>query len=91
MSNAKLIAELEDEAHLHGGSMRKYCSNDERLMSEIAQKNGWTEGYRNSQNHLTMIHPSGLKYPLPRTAKNKHVLKRVERQMRQMVENHEVV
>lgn len=71
--------------------MRKYHSNEEKQMSEMAQQNGWQEGPRNSQNHLTMIHPTGLKYPLPRTAKNKHVLKRVERQMRQMVEKHEVV
>lgn len=64
----------------------KYQSHDERAMAETAMENGWTVGGRNAQTHLIMLHPSGAKYPLPRSAKNKHVLHRVKKQMRMMVQ-----
>jgi len=64
----------------------KYQSHDERTMVETAMKSGWVRGERNAQTHLVMIHPCGAKYPLPRNAKNKHVLKRIEKQMRMLVQ-----
>lgn len=71
--------------------MPKYHSDAERMMVEKAKENGWIEGDRNSQTHITMHHPSGVKYFLPRHAKNKHVLKRVERQMKGIVNKYAVV
>jgi len=65
--------------------MPKYQNHEERMLCEMAIKNGWRITERNKQNHIIAVHPCGAKYPLPRESKNRHTIKRIERQMRDMV------
>ena len=65
----------------------KYNSDDERRMVKDAINSGWQITSRNANGHIVMQHSSGARYPLPKEAKNKHVLHRVARQMKQMINN----